>query len=293
MKIDLPSGKYIVAVSGGVDSVALLDILAKQKGLDLVIAHFDHGTRPDIYKDVELVESLAEKYDLDFVGAGAELGEDVSEEHAREARYDFLISVMQDEEADGIITAHHRDDNLETIIFNLLRGTGRKGLTSLGSRQKIFRPLLDTDKSELIEYATKHKLGWNEDSTNKNTDYARNWIRLNLIPKLSAAQKKQLLQLHEKQKPDNQEIDSIIEKLVDTSENKLDRGALLSTSHSVTKEIVAHWLRANGLREFDKKTIERIVHASKTFNPGKKVDVYAGAKVKIEKRQLVLEKNTQ
>src|SRR5437764_343012 len=134
MDVVLPKpGKYVVAVSGGVDSVALLDMLARSDDLKLVVAHFDHGIRKDSAKDRKFVEDLAKNYDLPFVYEEGHLGSGTSEAVARGARYDFLHRVKKSHGAQAIITAHHQDDVLETAIINLLRGTGRKGLTSLTS----------------------------------------------------------------------------------------------------------------------------------------------------------------
>src|SRR5690348_2939142 len=126
MNVLLPKpGNYVVAVSGGVDSVVLLDILSKQPGLKLTIAHFDHGIRNDSYKDRQFVEGLAKKYQLLFVYKEGSLGK-ASEAKAREARYEFLRKAQKDSGSQAIITAHHQDDLLETAILNMLRDSSRK-----------------------------------------------------------------------------------------------------------------------------------------------------------------------
>jgi tRNA(Ile)-lysidine synthetase-like protein len=104
----LSDGRYVVAVSGGVDSVALLDILRQQTGLELIVAHFDHGIRKDSCQDRLLVEQLAKRYGLTFVYEEAKLGPRTSEETARRARYAFLNKVMREHQAVAIVTAHHQ-----------------------------------------------------------------------------------------------------------------------------------------------------------------------------------------
>jgi tRNA(Ile)-lysidine synthetase-like protein len=131
MKIQLPKGRYVVAVSGGVDSVVLLDALSKLPNLELVVAHLDHGIREDSIEDRRFVASLAASYGLVFEYGEGRLGSGASEATAREARYNFLRGVKMKHDAKAIITAHHQDDLIETAILNMLRGTGRKGLTSL------------------------------------------------------------------------------------------------------------------------------------------------------------------
>src|SRR5882724_12578395 len=107
-------GRYIVAVSGGVDSMVLLDMLRRQPGLDVVVAHVDHGVRVDSHEDTTLVEHYATKYGLTCLVTQLKLGSGVSEETARVARYDFLQKCCKTQNAIGIITAHHQDDLIET-----------------------------------------------------------------------------------------------------------------------------------------------------------------------------------
>src|SRR5437870_1107332 len=113
--------------------MTLLDLLAKKPNVKLIVAHFDHGMRPDSEKDRQFVQVVTEKYGLPFVFSEGRLGPKASEATARTARYKFLEKTKKAEGAKTIITAHHQDDVLETAIINLLRGTGRRGLTALKS----------------------------------------------------------------------------------------------------------------------------------------------------------------
>jgi len=294
MKVEIESGKYVVAVSGGVDSVVLLDLLSKSKKLDLVVAHFDHGMRKDSDKDCRFVEQLSAKYKLLFIGGGARLGKQASEEKARKARYDFLNGIKKSEKADAIITAHHQDDVIETIILNVLRGTGRKGITSLKNRSDIQRPLIEYSKETIKEYAKLNNLNWVEDPTNASLDYSRNWIRHKIIPKLSENKKTQLIDLFNQHRPMNDEIDGLLSRLFKSKDNtKLDRSLVTRLDYSIACELIAEWLRANELGEFDKKTIDRIVRAGKTLPAGKRTDIYNGNKLLINKTNLIIEKSSQ
>lgn len=208
-------GKYIVAVSGGVDSVCLLDMLMAHGGYELVVAHVDHGIREDSTLDLELVKKLAAHYQLPFVSKALQLGEDASEAEARAARYDFLFETMKDHGAAGIITAHHADDLLETSIMNVRRGTDRYGAAGGMNRQGIVRPLINITKAELLDYARQHNLQWREDSTNRDPKYTRNQVRHQVIPSIDAATyKKHLTQLADI----NQKLDSELAGLVSISE---------------------------------------------------------------------------
>ena len=115
----LQPGTYVVAVSGGVDSMVLLDLLAKQPDIKLIVAHYDHGIRSDSKLDRELVASSAKKYKIPFVYESGNLGPGTSENQARIARYNFLRKVQKESKADAIVTAHHQDDALETAILNI------------------------------------------------------------------------------------------------------------------------------------------------------------------------------
>ncbi len=287
MKIHLEPGKYIVAVSGGVDSVDLLDVLSKQQDLELVVAHFDHGIRGDSAEDRKFVEDLAKKYGLLFEYEEGNLGEDISEARAREARYKFLKDVKEKHRAQAIVTAHHQDDLLETIILNLLRGTGRKGITSLSDHKDIKRPLLKTTKQQILDYAQQHELTWHEDPSNVDTNYLRNKIRHQIIPKLSDEDREKFLSIHESLAKQNPEIDNLL-ATYQKEENKLSKKDVNMADHKVARELISSRLRANGVADLDQKKIERIVVGAKTLKHGKEIPVNKGATIEVQKDLLLL-----
>lgn len=283
-------GTYAVAVSGGVDSMALLDILRQNPDLELVVAHLDHGIRKDSAEDRKLVEDFANKYGLKFVYKEAKLGPKTSESKARGARYQFLNQVVEDTNSKAIITAHHQDDLLETAIINLLRGTGRKGLTSLNS-DKVIRPLLRVPKSEIIKYAKANKLSWREDSTNADIDYLRNYVRHKLLTQFDEKSKKELLANIQKLQKTNRELDTLLVKHLHSQSvnNELDRVWFNQLPHDVAREIMASWLRLNEIRNFDRPTIERLVVAAKTADQYKTFPVTNGNNMKVNKANLALD----
>jgi len=267
------AGRYVVAVSGGVDSMVLLDVLAGQPDLKLVVAHYDHGIRSDSHEDYDLVERTAYRLGLQFYGERGQLGRHASEALARQKRYEFLYRVQAESGASAIITAHHQDDVLETAILNLIRGTGRRGLTSLASRDGLIRPLLHVAKQDVLVYAKSHGIEWREDSTNSDTKYLRNKVRLKVMPRLGFGGRQKLLGLIERQRRINHEIDELIGGLIDTHADELPRGVIAWQDFALACELMAAWLYAHDDIVYDRKLIERLVVAVKTLPPGKQVDV--------------------
>jgi tRNA(Ile)-lysidine synthase len=289
-ELNIKPGKYIVAVSGGVDSVVLLELLSSNKDLELVVAHFDHGIREESSQDRKFVEKLAEKKKLQFKYLEGKLGPDASEEIARDARYNFLFNLMAAEKAKAVITAHHQDDLIETAIINLIRGTNRKGLTSLSSNGVLLRPILDMPKSEVINYAKANQISWREDPSNHDTKYLRNKIRHEVVPKLSIEQRNHFLSLIKNTKLLNDEVEAIMNAFVPNGINnkRLERRWFINLPHDVAREVMASWLRANYLIKIDKKMINKLVIAAKTFPSGKKTPIYGKHELLIGKDFLAL-----
>lgn len=290
MNIELEPGKYIVAVSGGVDSVVLLDMLRGLPNAELVVAHFDHGMRPDSADDRRSVERLAQAYELPFAYQEGRLGAGASEAVARQARYDFLGKVRLEHDAQAIITAHHQDDVLETAIINLLRGTGRKGLSALADKPGLRRPLLKVPKKDLINYAREHNLEWREDSTNSDQAYLRNYVRHRLLPRFSEQDRQAFLELITQSRDNNDQLDTLLAGQIYDQSNKggLDRQWFGQLPHQVALEVMAAWLRENEVRRFDRKTLERLVVAAKTAPAGQQFDVLQGVIMKTGKDSLAL-----
>lgn len=290
MELMVAPGKYVVAVSGGVDSMALLHALRGRPDLKITVAHFDHGIRPDSAEDRRLVQAAAQAYGLPFVYATADLGPGTSEAAAREARYRFLHSVKTASGAQGIITAHHRDDVLETAVINILRGTKRKGLSALRSTDTIVRPLLHLPKQSIRGYAQKHNLAWREDSTNQDVNYLRNYIRHMVLPRLQPAQRAQLLKIIKQAQRTNDQIDGhLINHLhVQLSDDRLARYWFGQLPHAVAREVLQAWLRRHKIKNMDAKLLERVVVAAKTYRAGQRIVVDGSHELLVGQRELAL-----
>lgn len=208
--------KYLLAVSGGVDSMVLLDMVAtnyhgfREKYLngaqfpaDFVVAHYDHGIRGKVSaEDAEFVRQQCRNYGVTVRCGCGKLAAATGEAVARQYRYDFFRRVAEaiarDDEPVYLVTAHHQDDLLETIALNIVRGTGWRGLAPMNQPQ-VLRPLLDIAKAELVSYAIEHGLTWREDQTNDSPRYLRNRLRV-LLASRSPADKAELTRLYERQK---------------------------------------------------------------------------------------------
>ncbi len=205
-----PKDKLLLAVSGGVDSVALCE-LCKQAGFDFSMAHCNFRLRgAESERDKQFVKELAEKWGVDFYvkdfdtekyAAANKVSIQVA---ARELRYAWFYQLIDNEQfansnneikaadslspqarpiANWIITAHHLDDNIETLLMNFFKGTGVAGLRGiLPKHDKIVRPLLFAKKEELISFAKANELKWIEDSSNASDKYSRNYFRHQVIP---------------------------------------------------------------------------------------------------------------
>lgn len=297
-KLKIKPGTYVVAVSGGVDSVVLLHQLSNQSKLKLVVAHFDHEIRPDSEDDRRFVQALAKRQGVSFEYEEGKLGSKVSEADARQKRYDFLERVRKKYRADAIVTAHHQDDVIETAIINILRGTYRKGLSSLRSNRAVVRPLLSSTKQQLYDYARHHKLKWHEDPTNTDTQYLRNYIRQILVPRLEKADpawRASFLKRIERGAKLNIEIDRLVNALhyeyaqpIKTGWS-IERQHLLTLPQSLANELLLRLLKkGNQSANLSAKLIKHAWLFSKTAREGAHLQLSEDIELAIDKGNVLV-----
>ncbi|MDR1736065.1 MAG: tRNA lysidine(34) synthetase TilS [Oscillospiraceae bacterium] len=194
-----PESRVLCAVSGGADSSALLHmcvLLWRSGGLAaLGAAHFHHGLRPAADGDETFVRALCGGYGIpcavgrgDAKAAARERGMGI-EEAGRALRYDFLLGAARESGYDTLLTAHNANDNLETMLLNLTRGTGPEGLRGIPQRREtggvtVLRPLLSVTREEILKYALAHKLSYREDESNSDPAFRRNLLRREVLPVL-------------------------------------------------------------------------------------------------------------
>jgi tRNA(Ile)-lysidine synthase len=283
--------KYILAISGGVDSVVLLDMVAKgelslqapslqpdevkplqapslQKN-DIIVAHFNHGIRQNSADDAELVKNLAVKYQMKCVVGREQLGKNASEAAARAKRYEFLRSLSQNG-ASKIVTAHHQDDLVETIVMNLVRGTGWRGLSPFWS-DDICRPLLNMTKAEIVNYAINHHLNWLEDATNNSMRYFRNRVR-DFVCRLPLEQRRALLDLNQKQIILRQKIENIV---AHCKLGACSKSQILALPNAVALEVLRKMTDEKLTWPQSKRLLKNLQNAKSgdIFQPGGKIQI--------------------
>lgn len=192
-----PNEAILVGFSGGSDSTALLHILwqySKAAGFRLCAAHINHGIRGDeADRDERFCRDFAERLGVEFFALRADIPSiakqraESIETAARRVRYDFFSQIMREQGIKILATAHNANDNLETLIFNIARGSGLGGMCSIPDSRPVdegvvIRPMLSMEKKDVLSYCEKNSLEYVTDSTNTDTDYTRNLIRARIIP---------------------------------------------------------------------------------------------------------------
>ena len=181
----------LLAVSGGLDSMVLADLCIKS-GLDIALAHCNFKLRnEESDEDEDFIKAFAQTNNLEVFITHFETETVATTQKqsiqmaARQLRYEWFETLKNQKGFEYILTAHHADDNLETMLINLSRGTGLDGLTGIPELNgSIVRPLLEFDREDIHDFATYHKLSWREDSSNNSTKYVRNNLRHTIIPLL-------------------------------------------------------------------------------------------------------------
>ena len=276
--------KYVVAVSGGVDSVVLLHQLVMAGEYELIVAHFDHGIRSDSAEDARFVAGLAAQYNLPFTTEREELGVSASEEQARSRRYGFLRAMAERYEA-TIVTAHHADDVIETIAINVRRGTGWRGAAVLDS-PTVVRPLLQMTKRQIRDYALEHRLEWVEDNTNASGRYLRNRLRHKLCYAPSA--KKQALHaIRHRQLELKKSIDEEVSKYIQQKEHSRYFFVQIDTQTAV--ELLRAIVVVAVMQSPTRPQLVRGLLAIKTARPGTSYEMGGSVTLHFTKRTFIVE----
>jgi tRNA(Ile)-lysidine synthase len=264
--------RVLVAVSGGPDSVALLHLLyelREELGVGLEVAHLEHGIRGEEAKaDARFVAELTEALKLPFHLKEIDLprmksnaGKGNLEAWARAERYRFFADAVREGKLDKVATAHTEDDQAETVLMWLLRGTGMKGLGGMSplhphrvaagdsvATLTVIRPLIEISKAEIVEYLEERKLNYRVDRSNLDSSLLRNWIRLELLPKIRQRVGSGFSARLSRQAELLRDEDSLLAELARKSyesmrdSNGLSRAALLKEPEALQRRILRHWI---------------------------------------------------
>ncbi len=267
--------KLLLAVSGGADSSVLCE-LCKQAGYNFAIAHCNFKLRgAESDRDENFVQQLAKQYrveiymaSFDTTAIAAKLKTSI-EETARNLRYDWFKELIIEYKYDYLLTAHHADDNLETVMMNFFRGTGIKGLRGILPKQNnIIRPLLFARRKEIEDFAAQNNIAFVTDSTNAESDYTRNYFRNELIPaieKIYPETAKNVLKNIERfadvEIIYNESISAIKEKLVEKRGNEMHIAVLKLAKAKPLQTIIYEIISAYNFTASQVGEVEKLLNS--------------------------------
>jgi len=266
--------KCLIGLSGGLDSVVLLHAMVRlrdQSGADFQLRalHINHQLQNQAQGWEQHCLSLCESLGVEFISAKVEVpGDSGLENAAREARYrEFEAELLQGEE---LLLAHHRDDQMETLLLRLIRGSGSRGLSGIPRSRalgvsRLLRPLLDIDRAELQSYAESEQLSWVEDHSNDDEGFDRNYCRHSLLPLIEArwpgyreSWSKSAVLASESEAL-LQELAVIdLAELVTESKSVVSREKLLALSEPRRRNVLRHWLASLGAKELGWNQLQQL-----------------------------------
>ena len=249
-----PGMKILCAVSGGADSMCLLHVLDSEKdtlGITLAAAHYEHGIRgEESERDAVFVEQFCLERGIEFVCEHGDVPSFAAERHlgleeaARELRYAFLDRSADSLDCDVIATAHNMDDNSETVLFNLARGAGLKGLCGIPPRNgRLIRPMLAVSRQEVEAFLKERGIAWVNDSSNASDCYTRNRLRHCVLPELrmvNSSCTEAILRTSELLRRDEEALNDMAERFIreHTNGSLVSAKALLEQPYAIATRIV-------------------------------------------------------
>jgi tRNA(Ile)-lysidine synthase len=300
------SAPCVVGVSGGCDSVVLLDLLRRAGFTNLVVAHFHHGLRgATATRDAEFVKKLAEASKSEFVlGRGRTRARAVGrkesiEEAARHLRRKFFAKTAKSAGATALFLAHHANDAAETVLFHLARGSGLRGLTSLratapleDSNALVLRPLLGCTRQQIEHYAKARRLAFCTDETNFSRDHTRNKLRHDVLPALAGAvmfdPAAPMARAAEILAEEDDWIESMVAAEASLMQIELRPFRQLPVAHQ--RRLLRAWLRARTGREVDFDTIEQARRLALSSSAPAKINLPRGHHCRRRAGKLFVEK---
>jgi tRNA(Ile)-lysidine synthase len=300
------------AVSGGTDSVVMLDFMARmagEVGFQLAVVHFNHHLRSaESDEDEQFVRNLAERYGVPFFRGEARVAEEARkrrrnlEATAREFRYRFFLALIRQGKLDRVATAHTLDDQAETVLMHILRGTGTRGLGGIhrSLQNKVIRPFLALTRAEIEDETRKRDITFRVDSTNLDTHFRRNKVRRELLPILEKEYnpeiKRLLSELATRAREDEGYLDQQAReragawRLREDGAEKISRTALRNMPPALARRVLRQMLPEVGGRRagLTHRHIEVVYHFALESQSGKRLQLPRGLAARIEFDWLIL-----
>lgn len=303
-----PGEKLLAGVSGGLDSVALLHLLCAT-GLRPVVAHVNHRLRGrESSRDEQFVHDLCARWGLVFEGvridtrSEARMRHESIEEAARRVRYDFFRQAAGEHRIKKILVAHNRNDQAETFLMRLLRGSGRRGLGGMkiisplplaGSTALLIRPLLRISRSEVLGYLRQNQIHFRRDLTNQEEKYFRNRIRNRLIPLIERQFQPAAVEVIARTAEILADEDLILERSIGRASraSRLPRAKLFKLPEGLRGRALSRWLVARGCPVPSWERIEALLRAiSATQTGARRIQFSGGCSVQLLNGVLTVEK---
>jgi tRNA(Ile)-lysidine synthase len=308
-----PGDTLLVGVSGGPDSVTLLHLLSKLD-FHLVVAHLDHQLRFESSIEATRVRAFAERLDLTCI-VGSEDTRAFSqqqalsiEEAAREVRYKFLFEQADNRNAKAVLVGHHADDQVETVLMHILRGSGLSGLSGMSYRSitlwhdqiPLVRPMLDIWRDEIETYCETHALEPVIDASNQDTTFFRNRLRHELIPRLedyNPGIRALIFQMADTLREDNAVLSSLTEETLVTCQLEasqqhvtLDSEAFSAQSLGIQRNLIRHVISKlrPGLRDIGYQDVKRTLHFISKPPKSGQADLVAGLRLQVEAERFII-----
>lgn len=300
----------LLAFSGGADSSALLHILVKDSqkyGFPLSVAHFHHGIRGDeADRDADFCKSVAESYNIRFYLAQADVpalakanGTSIEAE-ARAQRYAFFEKIMRENNIPILVTAHHSEDNIESILINIVRGCGIGGLKGIVPHRifakdlHLVRPLLQAQKQDVLDYCKENNLKFVYDSTNSDKTYLRNAIRSDITPQLQNIQPnlaEMFLRLSKSASEADAFIDAVAAEFIEKEcpNRRIPLDKLLSLDNAPLSRVISRFFEQSCKSSLERVHVEAIIELCKKSVPHSSVSLPANKSAKIENKCLIFD----
>ncbi len=295
-KYDIKSKRAIVAFSAGPDSCALalaLNFLKEKHDLKLALAYFNHGWRKEAILEEKFTENFAKKINVDFYIEKAPLDALKTEEAARDLRYDFFKKTASEFGSDVVFLAHNKNDNVETLLYRVIKGTSPKGLCSIPEKREIFyRPFLNITKKEILDFLNAQKQEYMLDSSNEDTKYKRNLIRKEILPLFEKINPNYIENINNLIKTSN-DAAKIVEKSISKIKNeiiqdeKIDYEKFVNLEKEIRYEILNDYLK-NMLKYRNYKNIKKFDDFILN-NQNSKTSINSNQFLKIKKNKIFVE----